>query len=93
LDKVDDEMNAATTEFVFTALPRSEFTALEDAFPFEDDAPTRDFLAALIAGSLTDPDVTLDQAKELLELLSDGQAQVLEDAAWSVNRDTSSLDF
>ena len=93
LRDLDAKMREATTTFTFTAMPRSAFTALEDVYPFHDDTPSPAFLVELLAASMSDPELTTAQAGELLELLSDGQAQVLEDAAWAVNRETGSLDF
>ena len=93
LDALDAEMDAATLEFTFEAVTRSVFADLEDAHPSEKDGPSAAFMAALVATSLVEPDLTVEQVGELFENLSDGQVQVLEDAAWQVNRETGSVPF
>lgn len=91
---LDVEMSAATHEFTFEALSRSDFAAIEDAHPATDDGtPSREFFAALVAASLVDPELTADNVAELFDQLSDGQVEVLENAAWRVNRETGSLPF
>lgn len=88
---LDVEMADATHEFTFEALSRAAFTALEDANPPQESGqPSRTFISALVAATLVDPDLTPEHVAELFERLSDGQAEVLESAAWSVNRDTGS---
>lgn len=93
LAALDLEMEAATADFIFEAVSRATFTAIEDANPSTDDGPSRDFMAELIAASVVEPEMTKAQVDELFGLLSDGQTQVIEDAAWTVNRETGSVPF
>ncbi len=88
LDNLDVQIKAATREFTFTAVPRDVFVALEDEHKATDDTIGRKFTAALVAASLTDPDLSTAEIGELMGLLSDGQAEVLATAAWEVNRET-----
>ncbi len=88
------EMDDATHTFTFEALPRSTFADLEDTHPAaEDGTPSRQFLTALVAASLVEPELTTDNVAELFDTLSDGQVDVLETAAWAVNRETGSVPF
>jgi hypothetical protein len=90
---IDAEMESATKTFTFQAMKRSDFTALEDAYPYDEETPTSEYLTALLSETLVDPVMSVEQTAQLLDLLSDGQASVLEDAAWRVNRETGALDF
>lgn len=94
LDSLDEQIKSATREFTFTAVPRDVFVALEDEHK-ANGAETigRAFTAALVAASLTDPDLSTAEISELMGLLSDGQAEVLETAAWEVNRETGHVPF
>lgn len=94
LDALTAEMEEATHLFEFEAVSRATFTELEDAYPAGDDGqPPRAFLNALVAASLVKPDLTADNVTELLGELSDGQVDVLESAAWAVNRETGTVPF
>jgi hypothetical protein len=93
LGALEDEMRAATLEFTFEAVTRATFADIEDAHPSEREGPSTAFMAALVATSLVEPDLTTEQVSELFANLSDGQVQVLEDAAWGVNRETGSVPF
>jgi hypothetical protein len=93
LGDLEAQMEAATIEFIFEAVTRSTFADIEDANPSEREGPSAQFMSALVAASLVEPDLTTEQVGELFENLSDGQVQVLEDAAWGVNRETGSVPF
>jgi hypothetical protein len=94
LSQLEIEMDGATHTFTFEALSRSTFADLEDTHPAaEDGAPSRQFLTALVAASLVEPELTTDNVAELFDTLSDGQVDVLETAAWAVNRETGSVPF
>lgn len=94
LDALASDMEEATHQFEFEAVSRATFVDLETAHPAgEDGQPTREFLAALVAASLVKPDLTAANVSELLAELSDGQVDVLESAAWAVNRETGTVPF
>lgn len=90
LDDIETQMRDSTRTFTFRAVGRSEFRAMREEYKKKDkDAEASDeYLADLIAVSLVDPDLSREDVAALLAALSDGQASVLEDAAWTVNQDT-----
>lgn len=92
LTDLDLQMDKATHVFTFEAVPRSVFADLEDAYPPNDEGgPSKGFFVALVAATLVEPDLTADQVGELFDDLSDGQVDVLESAAWAVNREGGTL--
>jgi hypothetical protein len=93
LESLNAEMEKHTTDFVFEAMPRSSFADLEDAFPDVGGLPSKEFLGSLLSATLIEPEITPAQVEKLLELLSDGQVEILENAAWGINRETGSVPF
>ena len=90
IDDIETQMRDSTRTFTFRAVGRSEFRSLREAYKKKDkDAEASDeYLADLIAVSLVDPELSREDINALLAALSDGQASVLEDAAWTVNQET-----
>lgn len=92
LEQITEAMHDSTHTFTFVALPRNDFRSLRDSWPTEPGAPMpQGFVDTLVAASLTSPDLTTAEVTELLATLSEGQASVLEDAAWAVNQDSDAV--
>ena len=90
IDDIETQMRESTRTFTFRAVGRSEFRAMREAYKKKDKDPEASdaYLADLIAVSIIEPELSRDDVQALLAVLSDGQASVLEDAAWNVNQDT-----
>ena len=93
LVELDALMREASFQFTFRALPRSEFLMLEDTHPQKDEAGSRAFFTAMVVASLIDPVLSAGEYTQLCADLSNGQVDVLESAAWSVNREVIDLPF
>ncbi len=88
IDDIETQMRDSTRTFTFRAVGRTEFRELRETYKKTNGEASDQFLADLIAVSLVDPELSREDVGALLSALSDGQASVLEDAAWSVNQET-----
>lgn len=99
LRKLSDEMAEHQVTFVFEALPGPEWAKLLDAYPPVGNEigkykfNTATFPAALFARCALDPKMTTEQAQQLLDRLSSGQADTIFSAAFSVNNNEVDIPF
>jgi hypothetical protein len=98
IEAVREEMRAASVTFRLRALGHRAFSNLVAAHPAAQvdggvayDAAT--FLPALVAACCVDPVMTVDQVRQLLDVVNDGQARELFGAALAVNEEASPLPF
>lgn len=90
-------MREASVEFRLVAIGHTAYSNLiaDHPAPEKSDAAydAATFMPALIAACCADPQMTVEQAVSLLDLLNDGQAQALFAAALMVNEEPSPLPF
>jgi len=96
--QLEDEMKAAEVEFRFRAIDRIAWSDLLAKHPPRKEPKEQQFneatfMPALLAACCVEPVMTLDQATELLGMVSDGQAVTLFNGAWHVNEEQSSIPF
>ncbi|WNI16907.1 hypothetical protein [Actinacidiphila sp. ITFR-21] len=85
-----ERMRAAEVEFRFRYIGDRAYQDLLAAHPPADHKEAFDpasFPPALIAASCIDPVMTEDQARELFEVVNEGQIKKLFDAAWDAHND------
>jgi hypothetical protein len=96
--QLEDQMKAAEVEFRFRAVSRLAWSDLLAAHPPRKDRKEQVFNAdgfepALLAACCVDPVMTVDQAAELLGMVSDGQAATLFTGGWTVNEEQTPVPF
>jgi len=90
---LQDEMREHSLVLKLHALPRRKWTALMAAHPPREDDKTDELLGlnretfydALVRACVAEPALDEDDWAHLDEVLSDGQWQALNNAAWAVN--------
>lgn len=100
LDRLRAEQRESVHEFRFRALSARDYSdLLSQHRPREEDKAdglrfnVETFPTALIAACCVDPEMTEDEAGELLEELSSGQRDQLFAAAWAANEQAVSVPF
>jgi hypothetical protein len=97
MSDLQEQMRASTRVFQLQGLPRSEWRELLKAHPARDEDQT-DFnaetfpVAALAACSVV-PKMTLAQAEKLVDMLTDGQWNVLFSHVWMLNAGQVEIPF
>ena len=93
IKKLQEEMQEHTLVLQLHALPRRKWTALVTAHPPREDNKSDQLLGlnaetfydALVRACVAEPTLDADDWAHLDEVLSDGQWQALNNAAWAVN--------
>lgn len=98
IEEAREGMRAASVEFRLRAMGSRAYRdliALHPAPASEKGQPydAATFLPALVAASCVDPVMSVEQVGQLLDLVNDGQAQVLFASALAVNEEPSPLPF
>jgi hypothetical protein len=97
IEAAREGMREASVEFRLVALGHTAYSNLIADHPApegrQEPYDPATFLPALLAACCTDPVMTAVQARDLLDLLNDGQAQALFAAALAVNEEPSPLPF
>ena len=95
VDVARERAAAATFPFTFRAISAKERSDLIAAHPgTSDEAWNVETLPpALVAVSCADPEMSPEQAAELMNRLPEGDRAALFNAAWSVNYDRSPVPF
>lgn len=94
--EIEDEMRRFDRTFKFKGLSRHVLTAIQKRFPSEEANMAWDVTAggpALLAAAAVEPTMTEEQAKRLLDVISEGQADKLVGAAWIASRGSQSVPF
>lgn len=97
IEKLRREMADSQVTFTLRALPRQAWSDLITSHPSKDPllrfAPDT-FFPALVHLSCVDPQFdAVDEVNDFFDQISQGQRQVVEDAAWQVNAGTVDVPF
>jgi hypothetical protein len=91
-----EHVRASETEFRFRALGDREWSDLHAAHPAKEKGQAWDpetFAPALISACSVDPVMTVEQVRELFELLNAGQRDVLWQGAYDANVEATGIPF
>ncbi|MFD7609721.1 hypothetical protein [Streptomyces sp. NPDC059828] len=90
------QMRESEVPFLLRYIGDEKYSSLVAAHPSEDPKELFDsdtFPRALIAACCVDPVMTEEQAKELFEVITQGQIKDLFDAAWDVHNSSGIVPF
>lgn len=96
---VEEEMEASTAVLVLRGMPAKEFSDLLAAHPprkgkEDEEAFNPDtFGAPLLAGTVAQPEMSVEQAEQLIGKITNGQWNELFNACWMINRGTVDVPF
>lgn len=97
MEKIRREMEEATVVFRLRAVPRKRWQQIVRANPpgeeIEAEVDEEGFVTALIAACCIEPEMTLLQAADLRDAITDGQWQELANVAWQLNKGMTTVPF
>jgi hypothetical protein len=102
MEELHAQMRAAETPFNLRALPSQEWAELYGRLPKRGkDEPEEEFrrtksypwFAELVARTVIDPAMTVDQVGQLVAVISGGQWNTLADACWTLNAEKEQIPF
>jgi len=97
IDEARQRVREASVEFRFRALGHRAYSNLLAAHPAPEDVKepydAGTFLPALLAACCIDPELSAGQVERLLDVVNDGTARTLFQAALSVNEEPTPVPF